>query len=285
MQKTVMATSEIALTAFLAPCADRNSDGMAGARMMADALALKLQIPITQIGVPDAPCPGRWDAVLDQAEPSLSMLRRHCESALARGEAPVIVMARCASAIATLPAVARSRPDAKIVWFDAHADCNTPSTSTTGYLGGMVISAAVGLWDSGFGGDLNPSHVVLAGARDIDDAERMLIDTTPFHHIPVGPGIAQALCDAVGDSPVYIHLDCDVLAPGLLPTEYEVEGGLSFDALAECFRALARNEVLGVEIAELQSHWPELGTPAPVETLLSALEPLLQRLSRSRDQG
>jgi arginase len=282
IQQTVMSTNEIALTSFLAPCADRNPDAMAGAQMMADALALRLHLPITQIGAPDAPNPGRWDAVLDRSQPSLSMLRQHCESALARGAAPLIAMARCASSVATLPAVARRRPEAKIVWFDAHADCNTPDTTTSGYLGGMVISATCGLWDSGFGGDVDPSNVILVGARDIDVAEQRLIETTPFRHVPVSATTPQALRDAVGDAPVYVHLDCDVLAPGLLPTEYAAEGGLSFDALTECFRVLARNEVLGVEIAELQSHWPHDGTPAPVDALLSALEPLLQRLSVSR---
>jgi arginase family enzyme len=43
----------------------------------------------------------------------------------------------------------RYRPDAKIVWFDAHGDFNTPETTPTGYLGGMVLSALCGLWESG----------------------------------------------------------------------------------------------------------------------------------------
>ncbi|WP_444847916.1 arginase family protein [Duganella caerulea] len=48
---------------------------------------------------------------------------------------------RCAASLATLPVVARHRPDACVVWFDAHADLNTPSTTDSGYLGGMVAGA------------------------------------------------------------------------------------------------------------------------------------------------
>ncbi|WP_275477567.1 arginase family protein [Aureimonas ureilytica] len=41
---------------------------------------------------------------------------------------------RCAVSIATLPVVAKHHPDACVVWFDTHADLNTPESTTSGYL-------------------------------------------------------------------------------------------------------------------------------------------------------
>jgi arginase family enzyme len=272
-----MATPAIALTAFLARCADRNADGMAGAKRLADALSARFGLPVARIGNPQPPQPGNWGAVLDDARPSLTQLAQRQQAVFERGDRPLLVMARCASGVASLPAMVRSHPGAKLVWFDAHADSNTPATSTTGYLGGMVISAAAGLWDSGFGGGLDLSNVVLVGARDIDPAERALVESSGMRHVPAGPGLASRLREAIGSAPAYIHLDCDVLEPGIVPTEYEVAGGLTLADLEEVCSVLAGNEVVGVEIAEFQSLWPS-GEQASTDGLVAAIRPLLERM-------
>jgi arginase len=40
--------------------------------------------------------------------------------------------------IGTIPAIVRARPNTGIVWVDAHADINTPETSGSGNIHGMV---------------------------------------------------------------------------------------------------------------------------------------------------
>ena len=70
------------------------------------------------------------------------------------GLTPLTASSRCAVALATLPVVAAHRPDAVVVWFDAHADLNTPENTTTGYLGGLAYSGPLGHWDSGLGSGL-----------------------------------------------------------------------------------------------------------------------------------
>ena len=54
-------------------------------------------------------------------------------------------------ALRILPVVAKYRNDACVIWFDAHADLNTPESSTTGFLGSLALSGPVGLWGSGLG--------------------------------------------------------------------------------------------------------------------------------------
>lgn len=88
------------------------------------------------IGRPESPPPAGWRAALSAALPLLRLLSTHYDRLLSAGVVPVTAMARCAAALATLPVVARHHPEAAIVWFDAHADSNTPDSTTTGYLGG-----------------------------------------------------------------------------------------------------------------------------------------------------
>lgn len=258
---------------------------MAGARALGDALAVHCGLKTTVIGRPEPPIRGHWDVELAAARPALTALRSRLDDVLARAAVPLTTMGRCASALATLPAVARANPEACIVWFDAHADSNTPATSDSGYLGGMVLTGAAGQWHSGLGDELQLANVVLAGSRDIDPAEQALIDSGALRHVAPGEDFSQRLVDAVGGRPVYIHLDCDVLEPGIVPTEYAVPGGLSRDGAQAAFAALARLRVLGLEVAEFESHWPDgqAGDPA---MLIDMLKPLLDALpTTSRTAG
>jgi len=77
----------------------------------------------------------------------------------------------------------------------------------------------------------------------------------------------------VGNREVYVHLDCDVLEPGLVPIEYQVPGGLSFEDLRACAAELSKRRIVGVEIAEFESEWLD-GRPGSPERLVDALTPL-----------
>lgn len=79
------------------------------------------------------------------------------------------------------------------------------------------------------------------------------------------------LADALGGRPAYVHLDCDVLEPGLLRTDYAVPGGLTLEDLSECAETAAAHEVIGLEVGELEGE-PEAG----LGDLVEALEPVLR---------
>ena len=183
-------------------------------------------------------------------------------------------LGRCAAGLATIPVVARHHPNACIVWFDAHGDSNLPSSNAVPYLGGMVITGAAGHWDSGLGSGLSMSNVVLVGARDLDPHEKQLIASGVLNVVAPGPRLVERLSAAVGNREVYVHLDCDVLEPGLVPIEYEVPGGLTLAELHACAVELARRPVLGIEIAEFESEWRD-GRRADPDVLIDAIAPLL----------
>jgi len=84
---------------------------------------------------------------------------------------------------------------------------------------------------------------------------------------------------AVGRRPTYVHIDCDVLSPGIVPTDYEVPGGLTLQDLGAALEALARGTVVGLEIAELEA--PETGLDeAVLDGLLDAVSPVVERVLR-----
>jgi arginase len=265
----------LSLIVYCGRAGDRNPRGTAGAQMLGAALARRFGLPTTFVSTPQPPLPSmRWDEQLAAARADLRAFADVLGTLIRRGERCVTAMGRCAAGLATIPVVVRHHPDACVVWFDAHGDSNLPSSNTEPYLGGMVITGAAGHWDSGLGSGLQLSNVVLVGARDLDPHEKQLIGSGVLKLVETGPRLAERLAAAVGNRDVYVHLDCDVLEPGLVPLEYQVPGGLSFEDLHACALALAKRRVVGVEIAEFESAWLD-GRSASPENLLDAIAPLL----------
>jgi len=245
-------TASWALTVFSGRAGDHNERAMLGARLIGADLQERLSVAPDLVGTPEPPLNANWDVELAAAMPALRQLQARYEQIYIEGRSPITALGRCAAALATLPVVARHHPGAAVVWLDAHADLNTPANSTTGFLGGLPLSGAAGLWDSGLGAGLDTHGIVLVGARDIDPPEQGLIDRGVIRHVAVGPNLVDDLAAAVGDRAVYFHLDCDVLDPGIVPTDYTVPAGLSLDDLHAVATMLGQTLIIGVEIAELE---------------------------------
>ncbi len=266
----------LSLTVFQGRAGDHNDRGFTGAAVIAAEWERRLGTAAATVGAPEPPLSTDWRAELTAAAPALKAMSYRYDDIYAAGDTPVSALTRCAVSLATLPVVARYHPEALVVWFDGHGDINTPESSPTGFIGGLALSGPMGLWDSGLGSGIDPANVVLGGARDLDPPERRLIDDGVVRHVPVGPDMLAELDAAVGGRPVYFHLDCDVLEPGLVPTDYRVPNGLTFDELASVARRLANNEVVGIEVAEFEATWADTGDPGNPRPLLDALSPLVE---------
>jgi arginase len=71
--------------------------------------------------------------------------------------------------------------DIGLIWFDAHADINTPETSGSGNIHGMPMAVILGQGDErlvnleGFAPKLKREYCAHVGARDLDAGERKLV--------------------------------------------------------------------------------------------------------------
>jgi arginase len=150
-----------------------------------------------------------------------------------------------------------------MIWFDAHADFNTPETTLSGMLGGMPVAVAAGLClhrlreGAGIDPPLDMNRIVLAGVRDTDPLEQALVDEHRLacvstadlkagrQHLHDEMQRLSEMCDAI-----YVHIDLDVLdpidAPGMnLP----VPDGPTADELAaaiELCLSFPRSAALGI---------------------------------------
>jgi len=215
-------------------------------RELAEALAAEPRM----IGSEDAPRTADWQDDLSAARGCLLEAGGQVDDALAAGAFPLLCAGDCSIALTTLAAVRRHRPDARVLWLDAHGDFNTPDTSESGFLGGMALAGAVGLWDAGLGSEpFAAERVVMAGVRDLDTRERELIEKSQATVVGAGLDTLVAVQNALDRAPVYVHLDVDVLDPEYMPAQFPVAGGLRPDKLYDLLEAVADEcEIVGVEV-------------------------------------
>jgi len=101
-------------------------------------------------------------------------------------EFPIILGGDHAIAIPTFSAIANHHKqqgtEIGLIWFDAHADINTPETSPSGNIHGMPLATILGHGNSelvnlcGYAPKLNPKYFAHVGARDVDPGERAQIE-------------------------------------------------------------------------------------------------------------
>jgi arginase/N-omega-hydroxy-L-arginine amidinohydrolase len=260
---------------------DRTPHGMVGSGLVARHVGQRLGLGTVHLGEPSAPADLAWHAALDRATPFLRRVAARLDAAMAEGARPLVFANRCGASIATIPVALKYHPDAVVVWFDTHADFNTPESTPTGYLGGMVLTALCRLWESGHGAGLTPDRIVLAGVRDIDAEEQVLMDRHGVRNIaPVHGALdVDALVAAIGDRPVWLHIDCDVIDPVYVPAEYHVPGGLTPAGLRRAVRAIAeRCELIGFELTEFEAPEDADARAVALDTILATIEPALSRI-------
>ncbi len=186
---------------------------------------------------------------------SIVIVRDRMREVLATVTGPAVVVGGdCGVELAAVEHVAE---DAAVVWFDAHPDLNTPESSPSGAFTGMVLRTLLG-----DGADalvpatpLDPSRVILAGARSFDDGESEYVATTGIRTLPAeelsSDGLVAAV-EATGAESVYVHIDLDVLDPAdLTGLGYPEPFGVRATALVEALRGLlARFPLAGAGITE-----------------------------------
>ncbi len=107
------------------------------------------------------------------------------QQALSLNSIPIILGGDHSIAIGSVSGIAsyfrEQNQEFGLIWFDAHADINTPQTSASGNVHGMPLATLLGYGEEslvnigGFSPKLNPKFCAHVGARDLDDGEKARI--------------------------------------------------------------------------------------------------------------
>lgn len=241
-----------------------------------------------------APDPGDKLKYLPQISAACKELAQKVEEVLNAGELPLVLGGDHSIAIGSISGFAsycRKREEkAGLIWFDAHADMNTPETSPSGNIHGMPLAVLLGYGAASltnitnFAPKLDPALCVHIGARDIDRDERELVAKLGIRFMTMREiderGMSACMDEAIeiasrASGGYAVTFDVDALDPGDAPGSGTlVRGGLTYreahlamEKIAEAggMRSL---EVVEINTAlDVNNKTAELG----VELILSAL--------------
>jgi arginase len=258
-------------------------------------LADKLRVQVTDAGnvispvVETAVVGDERARYLDQILDLCDRLSGLVADAAGRGALPLVLGGDHSVGLGSLVGMAKVRGTGGVVWVDAHGDLNTPETSPTGNVHGMVLAAALGLAGDSFRRDgwplpaVDPAKLALVGVRSLDDGERELLgrlDAKVFtmsevDRIGVEPCMREALAHAAGAGFLHVSLDMDVVDPDYAPgVGTPVRGGLSYREAHLAMETVAESGLLDsidvVEVNPILDRENATGQLA-VELVLSAL--------------
>lgn len=242
------------IVALLCRTSERGAQPAAGTRELADLLGARV------IGSPGEPHAGDHLADLRDGHGCLLEAGGQIDDALEADRVPILLAGECSVCVSTLPVVVGRRPGVRVLWLDAHPDFNTPDTSPSGYLAGMCLAGACGLWDTGFGAGLDPARVIMFGVRDVDGPERVALDRCGVHRLGE-PAQLEGM-------ELFVHVDLDVLDPEFHPASFPAPLGLPPAALFEVLSYVADEATLvGAEITS--------AAPGYTRVAADAIAPLL----------
>ncbi len=217
-------------------------------------------------------------------------------SELSSGHLPVLLGGDHSLAIGSISATARHTRAAgqplRVLWFDAHADCNSRRTSPSANLHGMPVACLYGIGPPGLTSlsgqrpALQAGQLHLIGVRSMDPGEAQRVHTLGLHVIHMATlraqGTSQAMDRALEGlsqhARLHISLDLDVLDPGVAPgTGTPVADGASVEEMQQCLeRIAATGRVASVDVMELNPGLDDRGITArrAVDLLVHALRPV-----------
>ena len=185
-----------------------------------------------------------------------------------KGYIPIILGGDHSASIGSISGAAKETKDIGLLWLDCHPDANTPETSPSGNIHGMVVAVSLGFGPpnlvncGNFSPKLKPENICIIGAKDIDIGEQNLIDKLGIKMFTLHDieefGIVEIFKNAketVFKNCVKIHvsLDVDVLDPVIAPgTGIISRGGLSFREISFIMRSIGKDlNISSIDIIEI----------------------------------
>ncbi|QGU96613.1 agmatinase [Clostridium bovifaecis] len=202
---------------------------------------------LTEINVFDA---GDLEFGFGNTEKVLKMIKEFTQGIVADDKIPFMIGGEHLVSYPAVEAVFEKYKDLRIIHFDAHTDLRDE------FKGERLSHATVlkRIWD--FVGDGKMYHF---GIRSGDGEEFRWAEK----HVKLTKFNTDGLEDAIkeiGDHPVYITIDLDVLDPSVFPgTGTPEAGGISFHEMMDAILAMQNLNVVGADVVELSPHYDPSG--------------------------
>jgi arginase len=197
----------------------------------------------------------------------LNDLKTRAEIAVKSGALVLVLGGDCAQVMGLLTGARRYYKHVNLLWFDRDADLNTPATTPSGRIDGMVVAHIIGrgapelvrFW--GEAPLVREPDVTLFGIERLDPPEQEFLNRSPLRHVSASEvqskGGAAAANAAVAhlhaDARDFVlHLDVDVIAQEEFPAvNVPGSGGLRFDDVRAALTEFARHQhLLGLDVAQ-----------------------------------
>lgn len=193
------------------------------------------------------------------------------QSELSLGRLPILLGGDHCLSIGSISAVARHCRDRgrklRVLWLDAHADCNTNVLTPSGNIHGMPVACLCGLGPqeligmSGHVPAIAPSSIRQIGIRSVDQGEKRLVHEVGLEVFDMRfideTGMRQTLANALEslerDTHLHVSFDVDFLDPEIAPgVGTTVPGGPSYREAQLCMEMIAdTGQLASLDIMEL----------------------------------
>ena len=227
----------------------------------------------------------------------LNDLKARAEAAVKTGALLLVLGGDCAQVIGLLTGARRYYKHINLLWFDRDADLNTPATTPSGRIDGMVLAHIIGkgapelvrFW--GESPLVREPDVTIFGLERVDPPEQEFLTRSPLRHVyavdiqakGASSAAAGALAHQHADAREFVlHLDLDVIAQEDLPAvNLPDSGGLNFGEVRGALNEFVRHKnLLGLDVAQYNPDKDPDGSNAKkivdllVEALSARLEPV-----------
>ncbi|PYU73421.1 MAG: hypothetical protein DMG49_06210 [Acidobacteria bacterium] len=228
----------------------------------------------------------------------LNDLKTRAELAVKSGALVLVLGGDCAQVIGLLAGARRYYKHVNLLWFDRDADLNTPASTPSGRIDGMVVAHIIGkgapelvrFWSEA--PLVREPDVTLFGLERLDPPEQEFLSKSPMRHNYAADiqfkGGSKAAQEALGqvhaDAREFVlHLDIDVIAEEDFPAvNVPASGGLRFgDVRASFMEFVKHRNLLGLDVAQYNPDKDPEGSGAKklVDLLVEALSARLEALT------
>jgi arginase len=227
----------------------------------------------------------------------LNDLKLRAEVAVKSGALVLVLGGDCAQVIGLLTGARRYYKRISLLWFDRDADLNTPATTPSGRIDGMVVAHIIGKGAPElvrFFGEpplVREPDVTLFGLERVDAPEQEFLDKSPMRRVSAevvqakgaGEAAKATLLQMHADArQVILHLDTDVISQEEFPAvNLPGSGGLAFSDVRDALMEFVRNpNLLGLDVAQYNPDKDSDGSAAKklVDLLVEALTARLQAI-------